>query len=49
MERRRQFVEDLEGNGLGKNGTADGNGVIENKFRASQHTKHPRKRLEDQG
>jgi hypothetical protein len=40
-ERRRRFVESLVGNGLGKNGTADRSGVVENKFRASQRTKHP--------
>jgi hypothetical protein len=40
-ERRRQFVENLVGNRLGKNGTADRCRVIENKFRASQRTKHP--------
>jgi hypothetical protein len=33
-------VENLVGNRLGKNGMADGSGVVENKFRASQHTKH---------
>jgi hypothetical protein len=33
MEQRRQFVEDLVGNRLGKNRMADGSRVIENKFR----------------